>query len=87
MYTEKVGNASSASIFCCNFILYITMTDTMADPNMHNPTNNAYEDNGVIIPMEMSYTMRSQVSVFTVPAGGGKSSIDEPLKRFCALPF
>ena len=30
------------------------MTDTMADPNMHNPANNAYEDNGGVIPMEMS---------------------------------
>ena len=85
MGPEEVGNALSASSILHLYIFCITM----ADPNMPDVTNDVqYMKITAQLFSEKCYKLCNFKSpILLCQASGPKSSIGEPLGRFCALPF
>ena len=87
MRTGEVENASRASsFFHYNWIFCITKAEITADPNMHDVTTFVK----IVVQLFQGKCYKLcylNFSRLLCQASGGKSSVDEPLKHFCALPF
>ena len=66
------------------------MVVTKAEPNARDVTDNVDEDNGAIITTIQGKCYKLcnlEFPCLLCQAGRDKCGLDEPLERFCALPF